>query len=137
MTINGGSRKENITGDVTTEINSNWHQNIVTSEAKIYSPNKITIKSDTTVFIDSPEFVHNDVKKTNLAQDVLDFASKFVSFSTVSVAVKGGNYAVTAIDVAHKGETFGRSIVNAQRVEAARVESGSVRTALFALYMVI
>lgn len=36
----------------------------------------------------------------------------------------------------HKGFTFGRTVVNANRVEAARVESGSLRTALFAMYII-
>ena len=89
------------------------------------------------MFIDSPVFERNDVQKTSFAQDAMDFLSQYISFSTVSVAVKGVSYGATTADISHKGFTFGRTIINATRVEAARVESGSLKTALFAMYIVL
>jgi len=67
----------------------------------------------------------------------MDFISKYVSFSVGSVAFKGVNYGMTGVNISHQGFAFGRTIINAQRVEAARVDSGSLRTALFALHMIM
>ena len=134
--ITSGGQNQTISDNVKVDINGEWSQT-VTGQIVIKSPQQITIKSDTKVFIDSPVFERNDVQKTSFAQDAMDYLVKQFTISLGTVALKAGSYAFTGVDVSHKGFTFGRTIVNAQRVEAARVDSGSLKTALFALYMVM
>ena len=136
ITITSGGQNQTISDNVKVDINGEWSQT-VTGQIVIKSPQQITIKSDTKVFIDSPVFERNDVQKTSFAQDAMDYLVKQFTISLGTVALKAGSYAFTGVDVSHKGFTFGRTIVNAQRVEAARVDSGSLKTALFALYMVM
>ena len=136
ITITSGGQNQTISDNVKVDINGKWSQT-VTGQIVIKSPQQITIKSDTKVFIDSPVFERNDVQKTSFAQDAMDYLVKQFTISLGTVALKAGSYAFTGVDVSHKGFTFGRTIVNAQRVEAARVDSGSLKTALFALYMVM
>ncbi|WP_457975802.1 type VI secretion system Vgr family protein [Enterobacter sp. SA197] len=136
ITITSGGQTQTITDNVNVDISGEWTQ-YVDGKIMIQSPGQITIKSGTKVFIDSPVFERNDVQKTSFAQDVVDYLIKQFTFSVGTVAIKSSSYAFTAVDVSHKGFTFGHTIVNAQRVEAARVESGSLKTALFALCMVM
>lgn len=136
ITITSGGQIQNITDNVKVDIGGEWSQT-VTGQINITSPKPITIKSETKVFIDSPIFERNDVQKTSFAQDAVDYIKKQFTVSVGTVALKAGSYAYTGVDVSHKGFTFGRTIVNAQRVEAARVESGSLKTAVFALFMVM
>ena len=136
ITITSGGQIQNITDNVKVDIGGEWSQT-VTGQINITSPKPITIKSETKVFIDSPIFERNDVQKTSFAQDAVDYIKKQFTVSVGTVALKAGSYAYTGVDVSHKAFTFGRTIVNAQRVEAARVESGSLKTAVFALFMVM
>ncbi|WP_432413984.1 type VI secretion system Vgr family protein [Pantoea allii] len=135
-TIDNGDTLTITNGGLNVNVNGLWHQS-ATAGVKIESPQDITIKSSTKVFIDSPVFERNDVQKNSFAQDAMDFISKYVSFSVGSVAFKGVNYGMTGVNISHQGFAFGRTIINAQRVEAARVDSGSLRTALFALHMIM
>lgn len=136
FTIKSGGQKQNIQGKVNVDIDGAWMQT-VTGKVKIESPEEIVIKSKTKVFIDSPVFEHNDVEKKSFAQNAMDFIGQYVTISTGSVAFKGVSYAATGINISHQGMTFGRTVINAQRVEGARVDSGSLRTALFALHMLM
>ena len=136
FTIKSGGQKQNIQGEVNVDIDGTWMQ-AVTGKVKIESPEEIVIKSKTKVFIDSPVFEHNDVEKKSFAQNAMDFIGQYVTISTGSVAFKGVSYAATGINISHQGMTFGRTVINAQRVEGARVDSGSLRTALFALHMLM
>lgn len=136
FTIKSGGQKQNIQGKVNVDIDGAWMQT-VTGKVKVESPEEIVIKSKTKVFIDSPVFEHNDVEKKSFAQNSMDFIGQHVTISTGSVAFKGVSYAATGINISHQGMTFGRTVINAQRVEAARVDSGSLRTALFALHMLM
>ena len=136
ITITSGGQNQTISDNVKVDISGEWAQTVA-GQIVIKSPQQITIKSDTKVFIDSPVFERNDVQKTSFAQDAMDYLIKQFTISVGTVALKAGSYAFTGIDVSHKGFTFGRTMVNAQRVEAARVESGRLKTALFALYMVM
>ena len=136
FTIRSGGQKQNIQGKVNVDIDGAWMQT-VTGKVKIESPEEIVIKSKTKVFIDSPVFEHNDVEKKSFAQNAMDFIGQYVTISTGSVAFKGVSYAATGINISHQGMTFGRTVINAQRVEGARVDSGSLRTALFALHMLM
>ncbi|WEF30315.1 type VI secretion system tip protein TssI/VgrG [Klebsiella aerogenes] len=136
FTIKSGGQKQDIHGEVNVDINGAWMQT-VTGKVKIESPEEIVIKSKTKVFIDSPIFEHNDVEKKSFAQNAIDFIGQYVTISTGSVAFKGVSYAATGINISHQGMTFGRTVINAQRVEGARVDSGSLRTALFALHMLM
>lgn len=136
FTIKSGGQKQNIQGKVNVDIDGAWMQT-VTGKVKIESPEEIVIKSKTKVFIDSPIFEHNDVEKKSFAQNAMDFIGQYVTISTGSVAFKGVSYAATGINISHQGMTFGRTVINAQRVEGARVDSGSLRTALFALHMLM
>ncbi|EDX6465829.1 type VI secretion system tip protein VgrG [Salmonella enterica subsp. diarizonae serovar 60:r:e,n,x,z15] len=136
LKINSGGQRKNISGDVLTNIDGEWSQTI-TGKVKIESPQEIVIRSKTKVFIDSPVFERNDVQKKSFAQDAVDFFSKYISISDGSVAFKGVNYGMTGVNISHQGMSFGRTIINAQRVEAARVDSGNLRTALFSLHLVM
>ncbi|MCU5771708.1 type VI secretion system tip protein VgrG [Erwiniaceae bacterium BAC15a-03b] len=135
LTISTGGQNQTITGDVAVKVDGEWSQN-TTGQITIQSPQQITIKSGTKVFIDSPIFERNDVEKTSFAQDVKDIMNKYISITVGSVALKAVSVAATGADISYKRVTFGRTVVNATRVEGARVDSGSLRTALFALYMV-
>ena len=134
LNITSGGKKEIIKDNVAVSIDGEWAQT-TTGSIKIESPQQITIRSGMKVFIDSPVFERNDVQKNSFAQDMMDYMANHISYSVGSVAFKTASYAMTGVDVSHKGFTFGRTLINAQRVEAARVDSGSLRTALFALHM--
>ncbi|KAA9002638.1 hypothetical protein FJU30_03590 [Affinibrenneria salicis] len=67
----------------------------------------------------------------------MDFVSKYVNCWAATAAFKRVSYSATTVDVSYKLLAFGRTTVNAQRVEMARVESGNLRTALFALYLLM
>lgn len=136
FTIKSGGQKQNIQGKVNVDIDGAWMQT-VTGKVKVESPEEIVIKSKTKVFIDSPVFEHNDVEKKSFAQNSMDFIDQHVTISIGSVAFKGVSYAATGINISHQGMTFGRTVINAQRVEVVRVDSGSLRTALFKLHMLM
>ncbi|MDI9768956.1 type VI secretion system tip protein TssI/VgrG [Pantoea dispersa] len=135
-TIENGCELDITNGGLEVSVNGGWHQ-IASTGIKIESPQDVVIKSSTKVFIDSPIFERSDVQKNSFAQDAIDFIGKYVSVSSGSVAFKGVNYGMTGVNISHQGFSFGRTIINAQRVEAARVESGNLRTALFALHMIM
>jgi len=126
LDISANGQQQNIVGDVKVKVKGAREQS-VTSGILISSEKDIKIKSATKVFIDSPVLERSDV-------DINSFATNsssiyYIQFSATSLAMAGKiiSYAYTSVDVAHKSMAFGRSLVNAQRVEGARVESGSLK----------
>ncbi|CCJ77528.1 VgrG protein [Cronobacter muytjensii 530] len=59
LTINDGGQEQIIKGNVNVNIDGNWVQKITNGGIYISSPNKITIKSDTEVNVDSPYLSSN------------------------------------------------------------------------------
>ncbi len=122
------------TGNITNTIDGEYLQD-TTGTITIKSPQLITINSTSKVFIDSPEFEHNDVKKSSFVQDAIDYVQSCFKVDIFGVGFKGFSYSMNGVAMTHNGVTFGKTIVNAQKVEAARVDSGKLRTVLFALHM--
>ncbi|MGF6189310.1 type VI secretion system Vgr family protein [Serratia sp. 2723] len=127
-----GDVKNKITGNVAVDISGDYTQT-VNGNIEITSPTNITIKSATKVIIDSPEFEHKDKKKTSFVEDVLEFASKYISANDFSASFKGVSYSHNFTSISHNHMTFGQTIVNAQRAEAVRIDNGSFRLAIQAL----
>lgn len=53
-TVTSGGIKNSINGDVTVDIKGNWNQKVISGIIDVYSPNAITIKSDTKINIEAP-----------------------------------------------------------------------------------
>ncbi|EOI5725201.1 type VI secretion system Vgr family protein [Cronobacter turicensis] len=82
LTINDGGQEQSIKGNVNVNIDGNWVQKITNGGIYISSPNKITIKSDTEVNVDSPYLSSN----AHLHQETYSAAA--FSFNGINV---GGN----------------------------------------------
>ncbi|KAA9002642.1 type VI secretion system tip protein VgrG [Affinibrenneria salicis] len=108
-TISAGGKKEKIEGEVSIDINGDWNQTITGGSVKIYSPNLITIKSDSKVFIDSPKFESKDTSKKSFAESSIEYVKSKTALEAFTLAFKGvafayaqTNISITPISLSHK-----------------------------------
>ncbi|MHA7848345.1 type VI secretion system Vgr family protein [Serratia sp. D1N4] len=109
-----GNITETVTGNMTNTVTGNISYNVtgswvteVSGDVFIHTPGLITLKSDSKVFIDSPEFEHNDVKKTSFVQDMVSVELAAASFKGLDISIidfsldlKGTAYSNVAFDLA-------------------------------------
>ncbi|AST68446.1 ImpA family type VI secretion-associated protein [Kosakonia cowanii] len=108
-TIATGGRTETIQGNVTTNINKgNWTQNVNSGTIMIFSPDVITIKSDSKVSIDVPFMV------SRASSHKESFVGNNLSFTLASESITGISGSRTGVSLTHNNvsvshNTFGYS----------------------------
>ncbi|WP_411202191.1 type VI secretion system tip protein TssI/VgrG [Kosakonia cowanii] len=109
ITIATGGRTETIQGNVTTNINKgNWTQNVNSGTIMIFSPDVITIKSDSKVSIDVPFMV------SRASSHKESFVGNNLSFTLASESITGISGSRTGVSLTHNNvsvshNTFGYS----------------------------
>ncbi|WP_313510752.1 type VI secretion system tip protein TssI/VgrG, partial [Kosakonia sacchari] len=108
-TIAAGGRKETIDGGVTIDVNSgNWTQNVNAGTIAIFSPDVITIKSDSKVSIDVP------FMESRASSHKESFVGNNFSMTGASESITGASASRTGVSLSHSNvsvshNTFGYS----------------------------
>jgi len=92
LIVSSGGQHNEITGGVNTTINGGWVQTITTGETLISSPDKITIKSDSEVNVDTPW--------------AIEWKGVQVGFTASSVSTTGVNIGMTGMKVENNPINF-------------------------------
>ncbi|QKJ86483.1 type VI secretion system tip protein VgrG [Paramixta manurensis] len=133
LTIISGGKTETISGDVNITINGSWTQSVTHGSVNIYSPELITLKSDSKVFIDSPHFEHNDQKKETSSNKVYEFINDNVTVKIASASFKGVDFSLTNFSAGIKGVSFNKTLFDISNKDGRVEFTNAIKAALGAL----
>ncbi|EPT8957380.1 bacteriophage T4 gp5 trimerization domain-containing protein, partial [Cronobacter sakazakii] len=115
LTINDGGQEQNIKGNVNVNIDGNWVQKITNGHVYISSPDKITIKSDTEVNVDSPYLSSN----AHLHQETYSAASTAFNIFNLGMNLTNIGYSIT--EYSGKKFDWANSVVRAEHIAGAKI----------------
>ncbi|WPG19177.1 type VI secretion system tip protein TssI/VgrG [Kosakonia cowanii] len=137
-TIATGGRTETIQGNVTTNINKgNWTQNVNSGTIMIFSPDVITIKSDSKVSIDVPFMVSRaSSHKESFVGNNLSFTLASESITGISGSRTGVSLSHSNISVSHNTFGYSNKAMELKQIKAV-VKSGglSLSSKLLTLFL--
>ncbi|ELY4847346.1 type VI secretion system tip protein VgrG [Cronobacter sakazakii] len=115
LTINDGGQEQIIKGNVNVNIDGNWVQKITNGGIYISSPNKITIKSDTEVNVDSPYLSSN----AHLHQET--YSAIALSFTLFNSGVNLTNFGYSIAEYSNKKFDLTNSDVRTELISGAKI----------------
>ncbi|EOC1314233.1 type VI secretion system Vgr family protein [Cronobacter turicensis] len=115
LTINDGGQEQSIKGNVNVNIDGNWVQKITNGGIYISSPNKITIKSDTEVNVDSPYLSSN----AHLHQET--YSAIALSFTLFNSGVNLTNFGYSIAEYSNKKFDLTNSDVRTELISGAKI----------------
>ncbi|WP_407816118.1 bacteriophage T4 gp5 trimerisation domain-containing protein, partial [Serratia rubidaea] len=143
--IKAGGKTETITdGGLTVNVNGgDWTQDVTNGEIHISSPNLIKISSTSKVFIDTPDFVHNDKNKEIKSSKVNEFIKDHTSFKSVNAAVTGVSVSLNGSAISWTPLTISTSLTSVVTEpmnyvrSLSRIENSLQNVALSAIHIFI
>ncbi|EOZ6415151.1 type VI secretion system Vgr family protein, partial [Cronobacter turicensis] len=115
LTINDGGQEQSIKGNVNVNIDGNWVQKITNGGIYISSPNKITIKSDTEVNVDSPYLSSN----AHLHQET--YSAIALSFTLFNSGINLTNFGYSIAEYSNKKFDLTNSDVRTEFISGAKI----------------
>ncbi|EGT5738148.1 type VI secretion system tip protein VgrG [Cronobacter dublinensis subsp. dublinensis] len=115
LTINDGGQEQSIKGNVNVNIDGNWVQKITNGHIHISSPDKITIKSDTEVNVDSPYLSSN----AHVHQET--YSAIALSFTLFNSGVNLTNFGYSIAEYSNKKFDLTNSDVRTELISGAKI----------------
>ncbi|EOI3558100.1 type VI secretion system Vgr family protein, partial [Cronobacter dublinensis] len=115
LTINDGGQEQSIKGNVNVNIDGNWVQKITNGHIHISSPDKITIKSDTEVNVDSPYLSSN----AHFHQETYSAASTAFNIFNLGLNLTNIGYSIT--EYSGKKFDWANSVVRGEHIAGAKI----------------
>ncbi|ELQ6221480.1 type VI secretion system tip protein VgrG [Cronobacter turicensis] len=112
LIVSSGGQHNEIKGGVKTVINGGWTQTIKTGETLITSPNKITIKSETEVNVDTPW--------------AIEWKGVQVGFTAASVSTTGTSVSNTGVNVGITGTKIENNPISVYYNNGFKLRVGSI-----------
>ncbi|SFY37258.1 Rhs element Vgr protein, partial [Kosakonia radicincitans] len=137
-TIAAGGRKETIDGGVTIDVNSgNWTQNVNAGTITVFSPDVITIKSDSKVSIDVPFMVSRaSSHKESFVGNNFSMTGASESITGVSASRTGASLSHSNVSISHNTFGYSNKAMEIRQIKAV-VKSGglSMSSKLLTLFL--